>query len=469
MSRVQIWDEPSPASRPKTKKIEDIFKPKEVIMTEQKTDEIIKTAIQEEDFKALIASKKAKISTSAEPVSLKIGVVGSGQAGGRLAEVFFNFGYSAVAINTARQDLELLGLPADNKFHMNYSIGAGGSGKDISVGRAAFEDSAANVKLFIAEKLRDVDVYLATFSLGGGSGSGSAEALIDLLNEFGKPVICICAVPGSFDDTQSKYNAIQTLARLADQASAQKINSMILVDNARLETLYSGLSQADFWKTTNLAIAEPLHLFNSMSAKPTKYEALDSADFSISLLESGGCTIFGSNKISRDQYENNDLALVEAVVENLERGLFADGFDLKEAQRVGVLITASEKVLEKIPFSNIAFIFKYVSEEFQSAGSFKGVYGNNSESDDITVHFMFSGLGLPRSRVEALKQDAQKNMDVLLAKKNSAPGKMSIDLGKDKGQATAADSMMQQIKKNQSPIGKLLGTNTKKGVIDRRR
>lgn len=469
MTRIAIWDEvKSPPTSEQAEKFIRLFKKEETMTENNITDEIIKEALKEEDFRNLIAAKKSKIATAAEPVSLKIGVVGSGQAGGRLAEVFFNFGYQAVAINTARQDLELLGLPADNKFHMNFSIGAGGSGKNIEVGRAAFEDSASNVKLFLAEKLNDVDLYLATFSLGGGSGSGSAEALIELLNEFGRPVICICAVPGSFDDTQSKHNAIQTLARLADQASAQKINSLILVDNARLETIYSGLSQADFWKTTNLAVVEPLHLFNSMSAKATKYEALDSADFSISLLESGGCTIFGSNKISKERYENNDLALVEAVVENLEGGLFADGFDLKEAQRVGVLISANESVLEKIPYSNIAFIFKYVGEEFGSASSFKGVYGIKSESDDITVHFMFSGLGLPKSRVEALKADAKKNMDVLLAKKNNVSEKMSIDLGKEKS-ASAADTMMQQIKKNNSAIGKLLGGTPKKSVIDRRR
>ena len=488
-SRVEIWTE-SAAAAPKhgeqiqreIEEINNLFKVEGDKMTDTKTDEVIKEAIKEDDFQALMARKKAAQAAQAEvqarapamksvesrpPVSLRFGLAGTGQAGGRIAEVFYKNNYAACAINTARQDLELLELPADCKLHMNYSIGAGGSGKNLEVGRAAIEDSLPAVKSFIAEKLHDVDVYVAAFSLGGGSGAGSAEVLIDTLNEFGKPVVCICALPGSFDDTQSKHNAIQTLSRLADQATAGKINSLILVDNAQIERSYPNLSQADFWKVSNQAIVAPLHEFNSVSARPTTMDALDSADFSLALLESGGCTIFGSNKITKEQYDSNDLALVEAIVDNLENGLLASDFDLKEAQKVGVLVTASEKVLSSIPYSNISFIFKYITETFDSAASFRGIYAVPTDSDDITIHFMFSGLGLPRGRVETLKADAQKNMDALLAKKTNIGGKMSIDLGKDKN-LSAADSMMSQIKKNKSAVGKLLGA-PKKNVIDRRR
>ena len=126
-------------------------------------------------------------------------------------------------------------------------------------------------------------------------------------------------------------------------------------------------------------------------------------------------------------------------------------------------------MLSSIPFANIGFIFKFVSETYDSAASFKGVYSSDAVDDSITVSFMFSGLGLPKGRIDALKVDAQKNMDALMAKKNSAPGKMSIDLGQSKT-GSAADSMMDKIKKNKSAVGKLLGTGTpKKSVIDRRR
>lgn len=439
---------------------------------DENRDAVLKTAMQEGDSETLKALLSKKRETEAgksigahKPVSLNFGVVGSGQAGGRLAEVMYDFGYDVVCLNTARQDLELLDVPAANKFHMDYSVGSGGSGKNLDVGRAAIEAYSDQVKELIEQKLHNIDVYLAVFSLGGGSGAGSAETLINILSDFGKPVICICAIPGSFDDTQSKYNAIHTLAKLSDQSSSGKINSLILVDNAQIEKNYPNLSQADFWNVSNLAIVSPLHMFNSVSARPTNLDALDSADYSLALLESGGCTVFSSNKISKEQYLSSDLGLVEGIVDNLNNGLLASDFDLKEAQKVGVLVTANEKVLSQIPYSNIAFIFKYISEEFGSAASFRGIYSVASQDDDITIQMMFSGMGLPRQRVEALKEDAQKNMDALLAKKNTIGDKMTIDLGKEK-KTSAADSMMDKIKKNKSAVGKLMGN---KKPVDRRR
>ena len=48
--------------------------------------------------------------------SLRIGVIGTGQAGSRLAESFAKLGYDAIAFNTASQDLKFIDLPEENKF-----------------------------------------------------------------------------------------------------------------------------------------------------------------------------------------------------------------------------------------------------------------------------------------------------------------------------------------------------------------
>ena len=398
-------------------------------------------------------------------VSLSFGVVGVGQAGSKLAKVFYDLGYDACAINTARQDLALLDLPEKSKYFIDYSVGGGGAGRDLEVGKAAIEDNYDDVRSFVESEMEASQVLILCVSGGGGSGSGGATTMVDMLFELGQPVIVMYVLPGSSDDSQSKHNAIKTLAALGKMASTEKINSLILVDNAKIELAYPDLSQAAFWKTANNAIVEPLHVFNSVSARPSNYETLDSMDFAQTLLNAGNCVLFGSNKVSKEFYESDETALVEAIIDNLERGLLAGGFDLTEAQTVGILITAKQDVLENIPHKDISYVFKYISSEYDSARSFKGVYAVPAEDDDITVHFVFSGLGLPNSRVSSLKAEAEKHMDTLANKKKSSSDRMTIDMGKD-DTTSAADEMMSKIKRKKGAIGKLMSKSKK---VNRRR
>lgn len=470
-------------------------------VNQKEKDEDLKEALQANDdeaLQALLAKKKAEKSksedASAKPepvpevravptsevkpepaptkvieaqrsVSLNFGVVGVGQAGSKIAKVFYDLGYDACVLNTAKQDLDLLELPGNLKYFMDYSIG--GAGRDRDVGQAAVEANYSEVESFISENLNDCEVLVLCMSGGGGTGSGAAKTMVDMLQGFECPLVVMYILPGSADDSQSKHNAINTLADLAAMSATDKINSLVLVDNAKIELAYPELSQAAFWKTANNAIVEPLHMFNSVSAKPTDYEALDSMDFAKAFIENGGCTLFGSNKVSRDLYEEDETALVEAIIDNLERGLLASGFDLKEAQSVGILVTAKQEVLERLPYRNISYIFKYISSEYDSARSFKGVYARPTDSDDISIHFVFSGLGLPKPRVESLKIEAEKHMDVLKNKKRVSNESMNIDMGKD-ATTSAADEMMSRIKRKKGAIGKLI-TKSRRGAVDRRR
>lgn len=413
-----------------------------------------------------ILAPAAKTVAATPAVSLRLGVIGCGQAGGKIAQVFYNLGYDTVAVNTAKQDLELLKLPEDCKFLL-ASTSLGGAGKDLEVGRGALEEDYSAVRDFIIEKTDDAHVLVLCVSGGGGTGSGAASTMVRLMNTLGKPVVVIFALTGSTDDTVSKSNTIKTLSELAEMASKDLINSLILVDNTKIELAFTSLSPSAFWETANKAIVEPLHIFNTMTSRSSNVESMDSADFTRALLEGGGCTIFGTNKVSKEEYEDNELALVSCIVDNLEKGLLASGFNLKEAQSVGVLITANKQVLASTPYNSLSFIFKYISEEFASARTFKGIYEVPSDDDDITINFIFSGLSLPRDRIESLKNEAAKGMTILSDKKKDNAAKMTIATGSDKA-TTSANQMMDQIRKKKGVVGQLI-KGIKKDPNDRRR
>lgn len=393
-------------------------------------------------------------------VSLRFGIIGSGQAGGRMADVFHRFGYTACAINTAKQDLEFLQIPESRRLCIDYTLS--GSGKDIEIGQAAIEANRDQVTDFVRPVLDESDVAVLTLSLGGGSGSGSAVPLVDILAGFSKPLLVLCAMPGSFDDSQSKFNATQTLGRLADLSARGVINSLIVIDNAKIENSHPNLSQSKFWDVSNRSSIEPLHLFNTVTAQPSDLEVMDAMDLTRALLESGNCALFGSMSVPKTDYEGDESALLSAMVARLPSALPADDFDLKEAQAVGILITARKEVLDSIPYANIAYLFKYIAEEFDGARTFKGVYAMPSENDDIQISFIFSGMGLPSRRVDELKKESEKHVQKAEEKRKRTAANMNV--GGTRPAMSRADSIMAKVKQQNSAVGRLIGNK-----VDRRR
>lgn len=394
--------------------------------------------------------------------SVNLGVVGVGQCGSKIAEEFFNKGYHAVAINTAMQDLALVNIPERQKLFLDYALG--GAAKDLDTGREAVEQYSEAVLGMLKDNFEDSPILLLAVAGGGGTGSGSAETMINIMQQLGKPLAVLYVLPLASEDALSKHNAIQTLAKLAVMAKEDVINSLIVVDNAKIEMLSPGLSMAEFWKFANGTIVEPLHLFNKLSVSPSEYTSLDPMDFSRIFIGTGDCSLYG--KIELTEYME-DSAIAEAMIANLKNGLLSDNFDLSQTRSAGVIITGTKEALQKVPAANIEYGFAMVSKICnEGTRIFRGVYEVPGNDLVLRVYSFFSGLGLPEARVAELKAEAEKHMEVLKNKENNRASSMMIDLGKTKA-VNATDEMHNKITAKHSAMGKL--TQNAKRIVDRRR
>src|SRR5580692_3710169 len=116
--------------KPKAEQIEDDVTEVQPVINADKLAELRAKAKQQENkMAARIVSKKDR--------SLALGILGSGQAGSRLAEAFHKLGYDAIAVNTAMQDLKFIDIPDSNKLLLEY--GLGGAAKEVEIGKAAAE------------------------------------------------------------------------------------------------------------------------------------------------------------------------------------------------------------------------------------------------------------------------------------------------------------------------------------------
>ena len=410
-------------------------------------------------LKAKLKNKDKKDVKMKKEKTLKLGFLGSGQAGSRLAETAFNLGYDAIVVNTAQQDLKFINVPDTNKLLIGSSIG--GSAKERSLGLDAAERSREEISALVADKLADTDVNVLTLALGGGSGSGSAPVMVDILAATGKPLVAIVVLPLSTDDSQAKHNALEALSEFAKFAQSKKIQCIMTVDNAKIETIFKDVSQLSFYELANKAIIDPIDIFNTFSKMPSPIKSLDGMEFARILTDGGALATFGQMEV-RDFKE--DIALAEAVINNLDNNLLTGSFDLQQTKYCGVLFICNEEVLRAIPSSSISYAMSVINEKCGSPlGVYRGIYVDNDIKENVVkVYSFFSGLGLPEERIDALKQEAKEFMSKVKVKDDQRNLTLNLDTGKNET-LSAAEKVKEKIAQKSSAFGKF-----STGMIDRR-
>jgi cell division GTPase FtsZ len=405
-------------------------------------------------------SKMAAKIVSTKDRSLSLGVLGSGQAGSRIAEAFYKLGYAACVVNTAMQDLKFIDVPDSSKLLLEY--GLGGAAKEIEIGKAAAEEHRGEILQLVNDKLATSQVNVLCLSLGGGSGAGSCETLVDILSSLGKPLVVITVLPMDTEDAQTKANALETLSKLAKLTQTKKVNNLIVVDNAKIEAIYHDISQVEFYGVANKAIVDPIDMFNTLSSMPSSVKGLDPMEWGKLFTDGEGLTVYG--ELTVDNYAE-DTAIAEAVVNNLNGNLLAGGFDLKQSRYVGIIIAASKEVWAKIPSSSITYAMAMVNDQCGTPkGVFKGIYTIETNDPVVKVYSMFTGLGLPDSRVAQLKKDAQEHMQTVKGKDENRNLSLTLETGTNET-ISAAQKIKDKITQKSSAFGKLVGG----AVVDRRK
>jgi cell division GTPase FtsZ len=393
-----------------------------------------------------------------QEVSINMAMIGVGQAGSRVAESFHKLGYDVGVINTSSQDLAFIDVTPQQKLLLEGSLG--GTGKDLNLGYQIFSQNEDKISEFISPIVDGNDMIFLAISGGGGTGSSSVETMIGILSKTGMPIGVVYVLPKNSEDAQAKQNTVETMAKLSKLTYSNVISTLIVVDNARIETIYGGLSQAKFWEAANKAIVEPIHLFNSLTAQPSKYTSLDPSDFG-KIISCGDCSIYG---ILEEENYMEETALAESIIGSLKSNMLADGFDISQTRVGGVIIIGSEESINKLPAINIDYALHMISEQTNGASIFHGIYTDESVGDKIKIYSWFAGLGLPTSRIENLKQESKLKAEVMANKEKQRSVSMNLDDEKDKTSNTVQDIHKKIAQKN-SGFNRL----QKGSIIDKRK
>jgi cell division GTPase FtsZ len=344
--------------------------------------------------------------------SLVYGILGSGQAGGRLAESFYGLGYKkCLAVNTAVHDLDgLQSLPENQKVLMKTAT-ASGAGKDMRVGEEAADKAQQEIYEKMQKLFGKVDRILVCAGAGGGTGGGSCLRLVDTAKKYltylgvedaSNKVGVLVTLPtaGEAASPTVAQNAYLLVTKLAQYAQKGDLCPLIIFDNDKINKMYSNLTVNQFWPAVNQTVTNMFHSFNKLSTQVGNPTSFDPADYS-RVLSAPGCLIMGVTTVQ--QYKDG-ADVSKAMRQNLSNNLLCGGFDLSTAKAAACIAVASQTIFNSVPglMNSLEAGFDTLANLTGNATVFRGIYEGSKEK--LSVFTMVSGLQPPQKRFEDLNK-----------------------------------------------------------------
>ena len=171
---------------------------------------------------------------------MRIGLIGIGQAGGKIADKLLEYDVSrtegrdfvqgCVAVNTAEQDLDGLEVvPEDNRVLIGESRFKGnGVGADNTKGRDVMESDYNEVLTQMNDMpVHNIDAFVLVAALGGGTGSGGLPVLAKQVSQrYSEPVFGLGVLPSEDEGTIYSVNAARSL-----EACIEETDNLLIFDN----------------------------------------------------------------------------------------------------------------------------------------------------------------------------------------------------------------------------------------------
>lgn len=194
---------------------------------------------------------------------MRVGLIGMGQAGGRIADLMTNFSKNTVygkiisfslAINSARTDLVGLStIPHIDRILIGQTEVKGhGVGLSRTTGAAIAKSGIHTMVHAITGRFKEyVDGFLIVVGMGGGTGSGATPVLVrELKDTFKEPVYVLGVLPSDEEGRLMAKNALDCAKELSSLA-----DGVLFFDN-------------NMWKKQALSLEDAYYQMNHWLLRP---------------------------------------------------------------------------------------------------------------------------------------------------------------------------------------------------------
>ena len=328
---------------------------------------------------------------------LNVGIIGCGNAGNQVCALCAKKypDIPVIAINCSENDMNTLPTGVTKIL-----IGDGkGAGKNREEAKTFLQNS---IMEFVGDPdikkiLSELDLVFIVSSTGGGTGSGIAILLTNVINavsqSYEKPVfpISVGVLPTIDEALSTQANTLSYLTELYEISESP---TYMLYDNDK----YSKLPTVQTLTKVNEAIVEDINVLRCYFNNPTTYNSIDERD-AMTLITTPGRLVVASLFDVKEKDCDDDETLEDKLMSELKKNAHAELQLDRIVNRTGLIVNLSESMLTRFD-THVPKVQKMIGSPIEE---FEHIYVNPDRKLPNNVFYIASGLTPINDRISKTK------------------------------------------------------------------
>lgn len=335
--------------------------------------------------------------------------LGIGQAGGNITNTAVNRGFFGAAINFSQKDL-------DSIEHVQLKlklVGSEGLGKQREEAVRLMHNNWDLVSNFVKENFShpSIEIIFVPFSTAGGSGSGSAPIILQLLQNTmpDKTFVAMPIIPSKNEVIANQKNCLDAFEDLS------KLDICILpIDNDKYLSSTNNVARSRAYSIINDKVIQHIEDVTSYTEMSSHSSVLDRKDV-LQLFKQKGITVISECNLMELTSQSYDLS--QSGISNKIQNSWNDSpftnVNFEQIISAGIIYDGQETLLNYI---NMNQIFSKFTNKMP-INLYEGIYNTHKIGKVISI---LSGLSWINERLEQCDNIIEQNKDQIYAVYNGS-------------------------------------------------
>nr|DAO90346.1 MAG TPA: CetZ-like protein [Caudoviricetes sp.] len=325
---------------------------------------------------------------------LEVGIIGIGNTGNQVASLAKEkLGIPVLAINSSEKDLETVPNNIPKKLITDKDGLSSGAGKDRQLAKTYLKDSITNLlkDQEIIELISPLDVVFIVSSTGGGTGSGTAPLLANIIEArfVDTKVIMVGVLPVNSEALSAHVNTLEYLNELYKVMENQ---TYMLYDNDKC----AGLPSYKLLDKVNNEIVEDINVLRCNYNYTTKLDSIDDRDAKRLISFAGRIVV--SRVEDFKEKDTDNMTIEDMLIDNIKKNCHVEAQRDKKIMASGIITNLSQTLTEEFD-NNIPKVRDFMGDPIHA---FNHIYVNDDRKMPNNVYLILSGLSPINDRINII-------------------------------------------------------------------